>query len=145
MYMHSIWALLFCPPPPPLSVSLNSDTISMILNVCHAITCLHASQPHLSPQHRLSPSQASFSRFHLFFCSWLNLSIWTGEAGRLATKWGVEGGSVEWNGEDGGRERRWGGGDKKKGVKKKIVTDTHLTQAVEWEQPGLSNLCANSE
>lgn len=42
----------------------------------------------------------------------------------MATKWGVEGGFAEWNGED-GEEKRWGE------EIKKIVTDTHLTQAVE--------------
>lgn len=39
---------------------------------------------------KIIPFREPFPHFHLFFCSWLNLSIWTGRVGRLAAKWGVE-------------------------------------------------------
>lgn len=125
------------------SQCFNFDTVFMILrnsdlnilNVYNELVHLPASQSTRSfPLQRLSPSETcSLASIYSFVADWIcqfeqaKLGDWR-QSGR------VEGGCTEWNREE-ERER----------TIKKIVTDIHLTQAVEWEQSGLSNLCANSE
>ena len=85
------------------------------------------------PLQRLSPSEvSSLSFIYSFVAGW----ICQFEQAKLGD-WGKVGSEKEgvWR----GKKKEWGLEDIK------IVTVIHLTQAVEWEQSGLSNLCANSE